>query len=306
MEEQDLKQKIAGFLEAGEGFKNETLENLNLSVRTYHCLLRKNIKCLEDANGMSVKEINKIHNLGKIGVNEFLETAERFGYVFENGKLVRKFELEENQADNKEERILIDDTQMPEKVKHKLKSCGYQYISDIVNNLHFKGSWVKFNKPFIEEFEKEMVKYGYTLNKTGFFSKTVQENEQPNILLEQLKKDGVKALNLIDTAYFNKDSYSMGKINRTFETYLNSIVDEKLKKGEDLNQIETEIDNIQENYKGYVDKQRQMLERDKQITSFVGRMAAKNKEIRRYHHNQNYNNEKTHSHNPFIDTEREL
>ena len=48
MEEQDLKQKIAGFLEAGEGFKNETLENLNLSVRTYHCLLRKNIKCLED------------------------------------------------------------------------------------------------------------------------------------------------------------------------------------------------------------------------------------------------------------------
>lgn len=305
MEEQDLKQRIVEFLEAGEGFKNETLENLGLSVRTYHCL-RKGIKCLEDANGMNVEIINKIHNLGKIGVEEFLETAERYGYVVDNGRIVRKFELEENQPVDNEEKVLINDTELPDNVKRKLQSYGFQYISEIADNLHFKGSWVKYNKPFIEELEKEMVKYGYTLNKTGFFTKTAQENEQENILLAQLKKEGIKALNLIDTVYFKKDSYSMGKINRTFEAYLNFLVEERLKKGEDLDQIETEIDNIRENYKGYVDKQRQLMEQGKQRESFAGRMAVKNKEVRRYHHTPNNNNEKTHSHNPFIDTEREL
>lgn len=306
MEEQDLKQRIVEFLEAGEGFKNETLENLDLSVRTYNCLLRKGIKCLEDANGMNVEELIKIHNLGDKGVAEFLETAERYGYVVDNGRLVRKFELEENQAGNNEEKILIDDTELSDNVKRKLKSSGFQYISDIADELQLKGSWVKFNKTFIEELKQEMEKYGYTLNKTGFFTKTEQENEQENILLAQLKKEGIKALNLIDTFYFKKDSYSMGKINRTFETYLNFLVEEKIKKNEDLNQIEEEIDTVRENYKGFVDKQRQWVEEEKQKASFVERMAAKNKEVRRYHHNPNFDHERTHSHNPFIDTGREL
>lgn len=307
MEERDLKQRIVEFLEAGEGFKNETLENLNLSVRTYNCLLRKGIKYLEDANGMNVEEINKIRNLGEKGVDEFLEAAERYGYVVDNGKVTRKFDLEENQTVDNEEKILIDDTELSENIKRKLKSSGFQYISEIADNLHFKGSWVKYNKAFIEELEKEMAKYGYTLNKTGFFTKTAKENEQANILLVQLKKEGIKALNLIDMVYFKKDSYSMGKINRTFEAYLNFLVEEKIKKNEGLNQIEKEIDTMREDYKVYVDKQRQWMEEEKQKASFVGRMAAKNKEIRRYHHNPNNNHERTtYSHNPFIDTGREL
>lgn len=306
MKERDLKQRIIEFLEAGIGFKNMPLKDLNLSVRTYNCLMRKGIRCLEDANGMNVEEINKIHNLGKIGVDEFLETAEKFGYVVDNGKVTRKFELEENQLVKNEEKISIDDADMPENVKRKLKSFGCLNLSDIADSLRFKGSWVKFNKHFIEDLEKNMIKYGYTINKTGFFSKTVQENEQPNILLEQMKKDGIKALDLIEMVYFKKDSYSMGKINRTFETYLNSIIEEKLKNGEDLDQIEIEIDNIKENYKGYVDKKRQMIEKDKQRASFIEKMLAKNKEIRRYHHKPNDNHEKTHSHNPFFETEREL
>lgn len=306
MKEEDLKQRIVEFLEAGEGFKNETLENLDLSVRTYNSLLRKGIKCLEDANGMSVEEINKIHNLGEKGVVEFLETAERYGYIVDNGRLVRKFDLGENQAVNNEEKVLIDDTELSDSIKRKLKSSGFQYISDIADELQLKGSWVKFNKTFIEELKQEMEKYGYTLNKTGFFTKNKQENEQENILLALLKKEGIKALNFIDTVYFKKDSYSMGKINRTFETYLNFLVEEKIKKNEDLNQIENEIDTVRENYKGFVDKQRQRVEEEKQKASFVGRMAAKNKEVRRYHHNPNFNHERTHSHNPFIDTGREL
>ena len=98
----------------------------------------------------------------------------------------------------------------------------------------------------------------------------------------------------------------MDKINRTFEAYLNALVEEKIKENEDLNQIETEIDTVRENYKGYIDKQRQMIEKEKQRASFAGRMAAKNKEVRRYHHKINDNSEKTHSHNPFFETEREL
>ena len=305
MEEQDLKQKIAEFLETGEGFKNEDVKYLDISVRTLNCLLRRGIKCLEDANGMSFEEIKKIRNLGEKGIAEFLEAAERCGYVVEDGRLVRKFELEENQTDNNEESILIDDTKLSDRIKQELKSFGCLYISDIADSLFFKGSGPIF-KAYIEELKKEMAKYGYTLNKIGFFIKNGQENEQENILLAQLKKEGIKVLDLIDTVYFKKYSYSMGKINRTFEAYLNFLVEEKIKNNEDLNQIEKEIDAVRESYKSFVDKKRQLVEKEKQRASFVERMAAKNKEIRRYHHNPNYNHERTHSHNPFFDTEREL
>lgn len=305
MEEQDLKQKIAEFLETGEGFKNENVKYLDISVRTLNCLFRNRIKYLEDANGMSVEKLKKIRNMGEKGIAEFLEAAERCGYAVEDGRLVRKFELEGNQTDNNEESILIDDTELSDRIKQELKSYGCQYISDIADSLFFKGYGTKF-KAYIEELKKEMAKYGYILNKIGFFIKNTQENEQENILLTQLKKEGIKVLDLIDTVYFKKYSYSMGKINRTFEAYLNFLVEEKIKNNEDLYQIEKEIDEVRENYKSFVDKKRQRVEKEKQRVSFAERMAAKNKEIRRYHHNQNYNHERTHSYNPFFDTDREL
>ena len=170
MEEQDLKQKIAEFLETGEGFKNENVKYLDISVRTLNCLFRNRIKYLEDANGMSVEKLKKIRNMGEKGIAEFLEAAERCGYAVKDGRLVRKFELEENQTDNNEESILIDDTELSDRIKQELKSYGCQYISDIADSLFFKGYGTKF-KAYIEELKKEMAKYGYILNKIGFFIK---------------------------------------------------------------------------------------------------------------------------------------
>lgn len=306
MEQHELKQKITEFLEAGEGYKNESVENLNLSVKTYNCLRRYCIRCLEDANGRDIKNLIKIRNLGKKGLQEFLEAAEKFGYIVKHGTLVRIFELKENQTTNNEENILIVNTDMSENLQKRLKFLGCRYISDIADNLQFKGNRVKVNKLFIEELEKEMIKYGYTLNKTGFFVKTMQENEQSNILLEQFKKEGLKALNLIDLVYFKKDSYSMNKINKAFEAYLNFLVEEKIKKNNDFGQIEKEIDQIKENYKVYVDEQRQKLERGTNSSDFIKKMAIKNSEIKRYHHNTNINFEKIHSYNPFFDDEKEV
>ena len=348
MEEQELKQKINEFLVQGEGFKNADVNELKLSPITYNAVARRGIKCLEDANGLPVRNLKMVRGAGENSVREFLDKAEEYGYFVENGIIVRKFDLENQQAPKDEEKISIDDTELSDKLKKKLKKYSWiHYISDIVKLP--RSFWGKrdFKKTYIEELENEIEKYGYTFNKkTGYYVKV-----QPNIIFEQLKEKGIKALNLIDTTYFKKDSYSMVKINRAFEAYLNFVAEEKAKEIKDLKQIgkleqiEKEVDKLREDYKAYVDEQKELMENGGQkqqisnveqkqqnendeqkqqigdeeqrrqeekakiIKGFLSKTARVNREeIRRCHHkpfDSNENHKKTHSYNPFLD-EREL
>jgi len=300
----EIIEKIMKYLEEGEGFSNKKIRDLGLLVGTYTPLKRARIECLEDVNGKMVDDLKKIRNFGIKAQNDFLETAEKFGYFVEDGKIVRKFELEEQSSDIDE--ILIEDMNLSTQTKRSLNRNGIKTMSDIIENIQITGGRKPFSDEIIKNLEKEMAKHGYSLNRTGFFTRTEKMTRKPNILLEQFRINGLRTLEFIDFHYFAKDSHSMYKINKAFETYLNAIVKEKVaEKDVNFDQIEKEVNELRNSYKCYVDKQRQKLRAEKNKADFISKMTAKNSEIVRYHHNPNKNNEKRHSYNPFVD-EREL
>ena len=55
------------------------IENLDLSVRTYHSLLRANIRTVGDIAEKNLTQLSRIRNLGRKSLTEVLDTVHRFG-----------------------------------------------------------------------------------------------------------------------------------------------------------------------------------------------------------------------------------
>ena len=66
-----------------------TLDDLDLTVRSYNCLCRAGIKTLTDISGLTLRELYGIRNLGRKCSLEILATCEKYGISLagESGKL---------------------------------------------------------------------------------------------------------------------------------------------------------------------------------------------------------------------------
>lgn len=62
-----------------------TLEELELSVRSYNCLRRAGIKNLKDITDKTELEIRRVRNLGKKSVKEITDKLSELGVSFKNG-----------------------------------------------------------------------------------------------------------------------------------------------------------------------------------------------------------------------------
>ncbi len=58
---------------AREGFENNTIEELDLSVRAFNCLKRANIDTIADLLSKTVEDLEKVRNLGKKSIDEIEE-----------------------------------------------------------------------------------------------------------------------------------------------------------------------------------------------------------------------------------------
>ena len=56
-----------------EGFENNTIEELDLSVRAFNCLKRANIDTIADLLSKTVEDLEKVRNLGKKSIDEIEE-----------------------------------------------------------------------------------------------------------------------------------------------------------------------------------------------------------------------------------------
>ena len=61
---------------------NKTVEELDLSVRSYNCLKRASINTVSDLTDMSEEEMMKVRNLGRKSLKEIKEKLEGMGLGF--------------------------------------------------------------------------------------------------------------------------------------------------------------------------------------------------------------------------------
>ena len=59
-----------------------TLEELDLSVRSYNILKRKKIETLGDLRKLSYEELSKIRNMSRLPLREIIAKAKEYGIEF--------------------------------------------------------------------------------------------------------------------------------------------------------------------------------------------------------------------------------
>lgn len=70
--------------ETGNKFQNMTIEDLELSVRSYNCLKRANIQTVEELTQKTEEDMMKVRNLGKKSLKEVKEVLNSYGLGFKS------------------------------------------------------------------------------------------------------------------------------------------------------------------------------------------------------------------------------
>ena len=63
----------------------KTIEELDLSVRSFNCLKRAGINTVEDLINKSEEEMMKVRNLGRKSLEEVIQKLESLGFNLSNG-----------------------------------------------------------------------------------------------------------------------------------------------------------------------------------------------------------------------------
>ena len=85
LSDDDLRQ-LTAILYAPDAKLNESIERLNLSVRTYHALINDNIRTVGEVLSRSERDLLRIPNFGRRSLNEVREVLTQRGFTV--GQLV--------------------------------------------------------------------------------------------------------------------------------------------------------------------------------------------------------------------------
>lgn len=307
--EENLKEQIIEYLEQKESYGNPRLGEIGVSVRTYNCLYRYGVRNLSDLIGKSEQELSQIRNLGKKGVDETLKIAQMYGLKLEREIITGTISEEKVEATQKAEQIYSTKiTEMGFSDKTLKYLMPYDTLRSLLYNERFIERMAYEHKDVFQDIVHTTSKYGFSLNKTGFLVLT-DLSKIDSVLLKALKENGLeKTLPLCDKKYFVKNTTPMDKISGDVEKYLNWLAEQKLAnaKEENFEEVEKDIARVREYYKNYVESQRMLTDIEKAKKSLAAKIAVKNAEVRRYHHKPVMNRPEGHSHNLFIDINREL
>jgi DNA-directed RNA polymerase subunit alpha len=81
---QNAEVMVAKEEEQGEDVLKRSIEDLELSVRSFNCLRRNNINTVEEIISKSLDEMSKVRNLGKKSLDEIQKKVEDLGLKFRN------------------------------------------------------------------------------------------------------------------------------------------------------------------------------------------------------------------------------
>ena len=68
-----------------ELFKDMPIENLNISVRTYNCLMRHGISTVGKLSAMTETQLKRLRNLDNRSYNEIIEKLKDIGISLASG-----------------------------------------------------------------------------------------------------------------------------------------------------------------------------------------------------------------------------
>jgi hypothetical protein len=69
-----------------ENVQSDSIEHLHLTVRVFNCLMRKNIKSIQDLLQLNYADLLSIRNMGKAGIAEIISKLEALGYYCDHMK----------------------------------------------------------------------------------------------------------------------------------------------------------------------------------------------------------------------------
>lgn len=75
--------KIEHLVDLKSDDDDESIYNMNFSVRTFNCLNRAGIANLSDLAGMKYQDFIRVRNLGKKGIDEITEKLKEYGIIVE-------------------------------------------------------------------------------------------------------------------------------------------------------------------------------------------------------------------------------
>ena len=116
---------------------------MGLSVRSFNCLMRGNIRTLADLEKISYEELQKIRNLGKESALEIIAKAKKYGVILEGTVDLDDHDADDHDVDGTttEENFPTEIEQLAEKLKIDVKQ-----VADITNNFGSMDNFIQMYK----------------------------------------------------------------------------------------------------------------------------------------------------------------
>lgn len=80
----DLTKLSGESQDSGKEFLSKPIEDLQLSIRSYHCLKRANVNTVEDITQKTVEEMMGLRSLGQKSYNEIRDKIHELGFTFKD------------------------------------------------------------------------------------------------------------------------------------------------------------------------------------------------------------------------------
>ena len=141
----DIQKNIKSRKEADQAIHKEkfAIEDMGLSVRSFNCLMRGNIRTLADLEKISYEELQKIRNLGKESALEIIAKAKKYGVILEGTVDLDDHDADDHDVDGTttEENFPTEIEQLAEKLKIDVKQ-----VADITNNFGSMDNFIQMYK----------------------------------------------------------------------------------------------------------------------------------------------------------------
>ena len=141
----DIQKNIESRKEADQAIHKEkfAIEDMGLSVRSFNCLMRGNIRTLADLEKISYEELQKIRNLGKESALEIITKAKKYGVILEGTVDLDDHDADDHDVDGTttEENFPTEIEQLAEKLKIDVKQ-----VADITNNFGSMDNFIQMYK----------------------------------------------------------------------------------------------------------------------------------------------------------------
>ena len=141
----DIQKNIKSRKEVDQAIHKEkfAIEDMGLSVRSFNCLMRGNIRTLADLEKISYEELQKIRNLGKESALEIIAKAKKYGVILEGTVDLDDHDADDHDVDGTttEENFPTEIEQLAEKLKIDVKQ-----VADITNNFGSMDNFIQMYK----------------------------------------------------------------------------------------------------------------------------------------------------------------